>query len=52
MIYDTPSFSFIHRVFFIGLRGGNGALTAFLGLRTEFRRKATYAVEGLKPHHI
>ena len=36
MVYDTPSFSFIHRVFFIGLRRVNGALTAFLGLRTEF----------------
>ena len=36
MVYGTPSFSFIHRVFFIGLRGENGALTAFLGLRTEF----------------
>ena len=34
---------------FIGLRGINGTLTTFLGLRTEFKRKLDLTVVAIPP---
>lgn len=34
---------------FIGLRGINGNLTAFLGLRTDFKRKLDLTVVAIPP---
>ena len=34
---------------FIGLRGINGTLTAFLGLLTDFKRKLDLAVVAIPP---
>ena len=34
---------------FIGLRGINGTLTAFLGLLTDFKRKLDLAVVAISP---
>ena len=34
---------------FIGLRGINGTLTAFLGLSTDFKRKLDLAVVAMPP---
>ena len=48
MSYFYSSF-FIHHFLFIGLRGINGSLTAFLGLLTDFKRKLDLSVVAIPP---
>ena len=40
---------FLKKILFIGLRGINGALTAFLGLLTDFKRKLDLTVVAIPP---
>ena len=46
-VYEYGSFGGVS--FFIGLRGINGILTAFLGLFTDFKRKLDLAVVAIPP---
>ena len=47
--FGRLAFMFLSVSLFIGLRGINGTLTAFLGLLTDFKRKLDLAVVAIPP---